>query len=233
MKKDSSNSIHSTCNTRCPTLLALQTPAEAIAKFKRQILRQREACSKLEQELNSCGLEIEKEYDTIAHMERVIYSLSTVSAETINSIAKELGDVDRLKTENLKFKKQLLFEKRMQFDYRKGSGKVEAKMDLERDEMRSVSEKYLENAKRRMEESITNLREEKEKLINKNIEIAIKLGKPFELCGKVYDEIAELKQAERICSELLEDDQYNGSREKSKCFPFAFTLSCMSSNNVD
>ncbi len=217
--------------------LLLSTPAEAVAKFKKQIAKEHSHCDRLELEVHSSDLELHKLKEKITHLERVIYLFSAITPDCVTSIAKELETVVGLRETNLKLKKRLLFEKKTQFDYIEGKKSIESKGMLEREEMINEAEANLVQANSKMQESLRILINEKAELSKKTADAERKLSScpAFKLYMKVYEELTQLECAQKTCLSL-KDRQYSilsqsGAEVLKQSIPFRVPFSCLCGNN--
>eukprot|EP01022_Parablepharisma_sp_SALTPOND_P019850 TRINITY_DN3455_c0_g1_i1.p1 TRINITY_DN3455_c0_g1~~TRINITY_DN3455_c0_g1_i1.p1 ORF type:complete len:804 (-),score=84.56 TRINITY_DN3455_c0_g1_i1:2435-4846(-) len=195
----------------------------AIRMLREQINKVISKIQKLETELNSAMLDIQKYHEIILELDNWIYLMNLMENEqyslVVNEVDKNLKVVDSMKMSNMELKKEILFQKKMQHDIVEGTKRQHENIKLENIEMHYETGPIIYNAKTTMQQTVKLIEEEVENLRERNEEMERKMKKRpnFMQCVKAAEEIEELTKAKATIIQMLKSEQQvEKEREEKK-----------------
>ncbi len=164
---------------------------------------------KLEAEINSIALDIQKCSEATLELDNWIYLMNVVQGGTysgrVNDVNKGLKVATALRAANVQLKKEVLLQKKMQHDLVEETHKIVDTMAIEKSELSSESPTNITNEKTKMQESVRNLEQEAGLLQARSEKMALGLQRRpnFARYERVRAEIEELSKARRTMHRII------------------------------
>ena len=175
---------------------------------REQIDKMATKSQRLEGDVNSLALDLQKYQDEILELDNWIYLMNLLQngqySGTVTEIDKNLKSGASLRACNIELKKELLFQHKMQHDLMEGTSHLLSAMEIEHNEMQFESGANIYNAKAKMLATIKSIEKEVQSLAKKNVVMATKLKRNavFVQCDKIMMEAEELCKAKRTIMQI-------------------------------